>query len=145
MSKGPDEPTFRIVLLEDNPADVYLLRKALDAAGMQFELTVIENGAEGLAFARREGVYAASPIPDLAVLDLNVPKGGGVTVLGAMRRSKELEFVPVVIMTSSATPREQATAGSLGVQRFITKPTDLDEFMEIGGLLKEILLKAAVL
>ena len=102
MSSGPDARTFHILLVEDNAADIYLFRQALKDAGLNFELTVIENGADGLAFARRQGEYAASSVPDLAVLDLNLPKGGGASVLEAMRQSKDLERVPVFIMTSSA-------------------------------------------
>jgi two-component system, chemotaxis family, response regulator Rcp1 len=142
MSCGPNARTFHILLVEDNAADIYLFRQALKAAGLNFELTVIEDGADGLAFARREGEYAANSAPDLAVLDLNLPKGGGASVLEAMRQSKDLERVPVFIMTSSAGPREQARARELGVERFITKPLDLEEFLKIGHVVKEVLLKS---
>ena len=132
---------FNILLLEDNPKDVYLFRKALQGAGLDFELTVIEDGTGGLAFARRHGKYEGSRIPDLAVLDLNLPKGGGESVLVAMRQRRELERVPVIIMTSSATPCLRANAKQLGVEHFITKPSGLEEFMQIGDLVKEVLMK----
>jgi chemotaxis family two-component system response regulator Rcp1 len=131
---------FHILLLEDNPADVYLFRQALKHARLDVELTVIENGADGLAFARRQGAYAESAIPDLAVLDLNLPKGGGATVLDAMRGNKDLCSVPAFIITSSAGPREQARAMELGIERFITKPQDLEEFLQIGEIVKDVLL-----
>jgi CheY-like chemotaxis protein len=76
MSSGPAGRRFHILLVEDNPADIYLFRQALRDAGLNFELTIIENGADALKFARREGQYAANSAPDLAVLDLNLPKGG---------------------------------------------------------------------
>jgi two-component system, chemotaxis family, response regulator Rcp1 len=139
---APQGRAFYIVLLEDNPGDVYLFRQALKNAGLDFELTVIEDGAVGLAYAKRQGEYQESRVPDLAVLDLNLPKGDGETVLVAMRQRKELERVPVIIMTSSATPREQANAKALGVERFITKPTNLEEFMQIGDVVKELLMKS---
>jgi CheY-like chemotaxis protein len=142
MSSGPDGRRFHILLVEDNGADIYLFRQALKAAGLNFELTVIENGADALAFARRQGEYAANSAPDLAVLDLNLPKGGGTSVLEAMRQSKDLERVPVFIMTSSAGPREQARAMELGVERFITKPPDLEDFLKIGHVVREVLLKS---
>jgi CheY-like chemotaxis protein len=140
MSSAPT-PTFRILLVEDNPADIYLFREALKEAGLNFELTVIEDGADGLAFARHQGKYAATPVPDLAVLDLNLPRAGGASVLEAMRQSKALQRVPVFIMTSSAEPREQVRAMELGVERFITKPLDLEDFLQIGHVVKEVLLK----
>ena len=127
--------------MEDSPADIYLFRQALKGAGLDFELTVIEDGADGLAFARRHGKYEGSFIPDLAVLDLNLPKGGGESVLMEMRQSKDLERLPVIIMSSSATLREKANVAELGVEHFITKPADLEEFMQIGYVVKEVLLK----
>jgi CheY-like chemotaxis protein len=144
MSSATEAQSFHILLVEDNAADVYLFREALKAAGLKFELTVIENGADGLAFARRQGAYPASSVPDLAVLDLNLPMNGGASVLEAMRQTKHLEYVPVFIMTSSAAPREQAWAKELGVERFITKPADLEDFLQIGHVVKEVLLKSKV-
>ncbi len=142
MSTTADPQTFHILLLEDNAADIYLFREALTSAGLNFELTVIENGADGLAFARRQGEYAKSSIPDLAVLDLNLPKCGGASVLEAMRQSKDLERVPVFILSSTAGVREQERARELGVERFITKPPDLEEFLQIGHAVKDVLLKS---
>ena len=66
--------TFRILLIEDNAADIYLMRLTLKDAGLKFDLTVIEDGAEALGFARGQGKHAASTVPDLAILDLNLPK-----------------------------------------------------------------------
>ena len=137
----PLRQIFHILLLEDNPADVYLLREALENAELDFKLTVIEDGADGLAFARRQGKYEGSFIPDLAVLDLNLPRGGGESVLMAMRQSNDLNRVPVVIMSSSAAPGERANVKDLGVEQFIKKPADLEAFLQIGYVLKEVLLK----
>ena len=137
----PLRQIFHILLLEDNPADIYLLRQALKNVGVDFELTVIEDGADGLAFARRQGKYQSSFIPDLAVLDLNLPKGGGEAVLTAMREGTDLDRVPVVVMSSSAAPGERANVEELGVRHFIRKPADLEAFLQIGHVLKAILLK----
>jgi two-component system, chemotaxis family, response regulator Rcp1 len=133
---------LRILLVEDNAADIYLLRLALAKAGLTVELTVIEDGAEALAFVRRQGKYAATPIPDLAVLDLNLPKAGGAAVLEAMRQNPDMSHVPVAIMSSSAGPRDQTKDTELGIRRYITKPPGLEEFMHIGQVLKEILLES---
>lgn len=143
MSSGPVNPIFRILLVEDNEADIYLLRQALKEAALEVELTVIEDGAEALAFARHQGKYAGIPAPDLAVLDMNLPKNGGAEVLEAMRLNKELSKVPVAVMTSSASPVEQLKAKQLGVERYITKPPDLEDFLQIGHVLREVLLKGA--
>jgi len=141
MSSEPKEQKFQILLVEDNPGDIYLFRQALKGAGLNFELTVIEDGAEALAFAKRDGKYAGSPVPDLAVLDVNLPKIQGTEVLGAMRRNEELARVPVALMTSSATPGDQAISKEFNVTRYIMKPLDLEDFLQIGNVLKQLLLE----
>ena len=134
---------FEILLLEDSPADVYLFRQALNLAGVVYKLTVIADGAEGIEFARRQGRYAETPIPDLAVLDLNLPKVSGSSVLEAMRQNKDLERVPVFIMSSSAEAHEQAIARDLGIERYITKPMNLEDYMQIGNVVKDSLTRNA--
>jgi two-component system response regulator len=144
MSSGPANPIFRILLVEDNPADIYLLRQALAEAALEVELMIIEDGAEALAFARHQGKYAGIPAPDLAILDMNLPKNGGGEVLEAMRLSKDLSEVPVVIMTSSASPSEQMKTTQLGIARYIIKPLNLSDFLQIGHVLREVLTESAV-
>ena len=132
--------TYQILVLEDNPGDVFLLKKALRQAGVMFDMKVIEDGASGLAFARREGEFATF-VPDLALLDLNLPKGGGLSVLEVMRESKDFEHLPVVITTSSASLGERAKAEKLRVTLFITKPSGLKEYLKVGETLKTLLIK----
>jgi len=141
MSSQQKEQTFQILLVEDNPGDIYLFRQALKGAGLNFELTVIEDGEEALAFAKRDGKYAGSPVPDLAVLDVNLPKIQGTEVLGAMCRNEELAHVPVVLMTSSATPGDQAMSKEFSVAHYMMKPLDLEDFLQIGNVLKQLLLE----
>jgi two-component system, chemotaxis family, response regulator Rcp1 len=130
---------FQILLVEDNPADAYLFRKALKSAQVNFELILLEDGADALAYVRQEGRYAASPIPDLAVLDLNLPKHDGAQILEAMRTNPRLSSVPVVIATSSSAPGERTRTEQLGVERYLIKPLDLDSFMKMGLVIKEVL------
>jgi len=133
---GTQEPKIRILLIEDNPTDVELFRRALGAAGLAYDLTVLEDGAEALALWRRpdtEGV-----LPDLVVLDLNLPKHDGVEVLQAMRATTRYTAVPVAILSSSSSLRERARIEPFRVSRYITKPPDLDQFMMIGFTVKEL-------
>ncbi len=145
MNSEEKERTFQILLVEDNPGDIYLLRQALKGAGLNFELTVIEDGAEALAFATRDGKYAGSPVPDLAIMDVNLPKVQGTEVLDAMRRNKELAHVPAALMTSAATVGDEALGKDLTVTRYIMKPLDLEDFLQIGHVLKQLLLESAPL
>ena len=136
-----DEPV-RILLVEDNTADVYLFRKALLGVELNFELTVIEDGGRAIAFVRGEGEYANSPVPDLAVLDLSLPKNDGIQVLEAIRATKRFANVPVVITSSSPAPPARLKEEHLQVARYIMKPPDLEDFLQIGRVLKGILLQS---
>ena len=128
-----------ILLVEDNAADVYLFHKALEQAELNYEVTVIDDGAEALAFVRGEGKYAESLRPNIAVLDLNLPKNDGIQVLRAIRQSERLAFVPVVITSSSESLPASAKAEQLHINRYIRKPPDLEDFLKIGAVLKEVL------
>jgi len=130
---------FDLLVVEDNPADVYLLRHALQKAGVNFELTVIEDGAEALEFVRDYKKSGENQQPDLAILDLNLPSQGGIEILTAIRKNHDLADVPVVILTSSSAPHERTQVEKLHISRFITKPADLADFLQIGNVLKELL------
>ena len=130
------EHKIRILLIEDNPTDVELFRRALSTAGLMFDLTVLEDGAEALDLLRRSD--SEGFLPDLVVLDLNLPKHDGVEVLQAMRATTRYTAVPVAILSSSSSPRERARIEPFRVSRYITKPPDLDQFMKIGFTVKEL-------
>ena len=131
----------RILVVEDNPADVDLLRRALAEAEVDCELRIVEDGADALALIRSIEQHSADA-PDLAVLDLNLPKHGGLEVLEAIRSSSSLAKLPVVVLSSSWSPRERSHIEKLGVGRQIVKPPDLDEFMKIGVEVKALLLES---
>jgi chemotaxis family two-component system response regulator Rcp1 len=130
---------FRILVVEDNPADVYLLGKALEQAGINCELEVIDGGAEALEFVRNH-IHTKKDELDLAILDVNLPTNTGIEVLAEIRQNRALSDMPVVVLTSSAAPHERRQAEQLRVARFITKPPDLANFLKIGDMLKEVLL-----
>src|SRR6516225_7932816 len=92
---------YCIVLIEDNQADSFLLRKALEEAELYFELTVLEDGATALEFFCQRDADPKLASPDLVVLDLNLPKYDGVEVLLGLRRSKTGRDIPVIITSSS--------------------------------------------
>jgi two-component system, chemotaxis family, response regulator Rcp1 len=127
-----------ILVVEDNPADVDLLQRALGKAELDCELTVIDDGAEALALARQSR-DANSPRLDLAIIDLNLPKHGGLEILEEMRKNQSFTGLPVLIFTSSSSLRERAIMQRLRVGRFVTKPPDLEEFLRIGQVVKELL------
>lgn len=117
----------RILLAEDNPADVYLIREALNQNGSGYELTVVSDGEEAL----RAIESAVEPF-SLVILDLNMPKVEGSEVLRVIRTKEHLNTTPVVIFTSSGAPADRSSIEGLDATAYIMKPTDLEAFLDIG-------------
>ena len=123
--------TLRVLLVEDNPGDVRLTREALKETKVRNELHVVPDGAEAMAFLRREGEYADAPRPDLVLLDLNLPKKDGRQVLADIKADADLRRIPVVIMTSSEAEQDIAMTYDLNANAYVTKPLDLDQFVRV--------------
>lgn len=102
-------------------------------------MTVFEDGAEAMRFVQAEIGSANRPLPDLIVLDLNLPKRTGTDVLAAIREHPHLTGVPVAILTSSASPADRAQTLRLRADRYFLKPLDLDDFLKIGANIRELL------
>lgn len=124
---------IRIVLVEDSPSDVHLLGISLDQVGLPYELTLFSDGAEAIAYFESE----TTQIPDVAVLDLNVPKAEGTDILDTIRRSPRFGSVPVVVLSSSEAPQDIERVKELGADCRLLKPLDLDEFMKLGKTIVE--------
>ena len=139
MKDASVEPTFRILVIEDNAPDVFLLDRALKRQDVRFELVHLLSGAEALTFIRRQGTYADAAIPSLILLDLNLSKYTGEDILREIRGARHLDNVPVCVWSSSRSRRDEALLKDLGVSQFITKPAGLDQFMEIGKTIKDLL------
>jgi chemotaxis family two-component system response regulator Rcp1 len=132
-------PAARILVIEDNRSDVFLLDRALKKQDFRFELVHLLNGNEALAFIRRQGDYAGAAIPDLILVDLNLAKYTGEDILREIRSAPHLGCVPVCVWSSSKSRGDQSLLKDLGVSQFITKPSGLDQFMEIGKIIKDVL------
>jgi DNA-binding response OmpR family regulator len=129
----------RILVIEDNDADVFLLDRALKKQDFPFELIHLLNGDEALAFVRRQGIYADAALPNLILLDLNLSKYTGEGILREIRNSGHLAGVPVCVWSSSRSRRDESLLKDLGVSQFIPKPSGLGQFMEIGKIVKDLL------
>jgi two-component system, chemotaxis family, response regulator Rcp1 len=132
-------PAARILVIEDNASDVYLLDRALKKQDLRFELVHLLSGREALAFIRRQGAYADAAAPNLILVDLNLSKYTGEDILREVRSAGHLGGVPVCVWSSSRFRRDEALLKDLGVTRFITKPSGLDQFMEIGKIIRDLL------
>jgi chemotaxis family two-component system response regulator Rcp1 len=128
--------TAHIVLVEDNPGDVYLLEKALQARHIVYELTRYEDGEQGIRALSSE----RCPTPDLILLDLNLPRREGFDVLRAVRTRPALVGVAVGILTSSDAQRDRHRVFLIGAERYIHKPLTLEEFIdEVGQAIEDML------
>lgn len=128
-----------IVLVEDNAADVYLIREALHEHAVAHRMEILTDGKAAIQFFSRP---EQAPNPDLIILDLNLPQHDGIEILKMIRSNGgELARVPVAVFTSSDSPRDRDAVHSLGIAHYVRKPSNLDAFLGIGKLIKEILTK----
>jgi CheY-like chemotaxis protein len=120
-----------ILLIEDNPGDVELVHEALQHGKILNRISVATDGEAALAFLNRAPGFEKAPRPDLILLDLNIPKKDGFEVLKAIRNQPSVSSVPVVILTSSQAERDIAKSYSFHANCFISKPVEVDEFLEV--------------
>lgn len=119
---------LRLLVVDDNPADVGLTREALAKSPYHSEIESVEDGAEALAFLGRRGKYANAVRPDLVILDLSLPKRDGLAVLAAIRAGPELRRIPVVIFSTSQLSRDIVRSYELGANCYVCKPGNLNDF-----------------
>lgn len=129
----------QILVIEDNSSDVFLLKRALSQQNVLFELTHLAAGDQALAFVRGDGAYADAPVPDLILVDLNLSKFDGEDILRNIHDAEHLAKAIVCVWSSSQSRRDRTRIMDLGVAQFITKPAGLDQFLEIGKLIKDLL------
>jgi len=129
----------RILLIEDNPADIELTRRALVKTNVTSGLTVIEDGVEALKYFYGDDGKSGCPIkelPVLVLLDLNLPRINGLEVLRRMRAEDKTRYIPVVILSSSNEEKDIMESYGFGANSFVRKPTRFTEFVEAISELK---------
>jgi len=122
---------IEILMVEDNPGDVRLTIEALKETKVRNNLNVVRDGAEALAFLRRQGRYTQAPRPDLILLDLNVPRVDGRQVLAEIKADTDLRRIPVVVLTASQAEEDILKTYDLQANCYVTKPVDLDQFIKV--------------
>ncbi len=123
--------TIEILLVEDNPGDARLTLEAFKEGKVLNNLTVMKDGVEALAYLRRQGGYASAKVPDLILLDLNLPRMSGREVLMEIKGDERLKTIPVLVLTTSADEQDVARAYSQHANCYITKPVDLEQFLRV--------------
>jgi len=126
-----------ILLVEDNPGDVRLTREALKEAKFRNTLDVVGDGVEALAYLRQQGQYTGAVRPHLIMLDLNLPRMDGREVLAAVKKDADLRRIPVVVLSSSQAETDIARAYELHANCYVTKPVDIDHFLQVVKSIEE--------
>jgi len=129
MIKATSAKAFEILLVEDNPADVRMTQEALQAAGVPHNLHVVEDGMDAIAYLYQERQYGDMPLPNLVLLDLNIPMVNGHEVLLEIKTNDRLKHIPVVVLTSSRAVRDIRRSSERNADYFVTKPAGLDAFV----------------
>jgi CheY-like chemotaxis protein len=120
-----------VLLVEDDPGDVVLIREAFEDNKVHNTLHVVSDGVEAMAFLRNEGEHAAAPRPDLVLLDLNLPRMDGREVLAEVKADPDLRTIPVVVLTTSEAEEDVLRSYDLHANAYVTKPVDFERFIEV--------------
>ena len=129
---GPDAgATIDVLLVEDDPGDVLMTQEAFEEHQVGNRLAVVSDGAEALAYLRREGRYADAVRPDLVLLDLNLPRLDGLEVLEEIKKDVDLCQIPVVVLTTSQADEDVLRSYQLHANAYVTKPVDFERFIAV--------------
>ena len=132
--------SLSVLLVEDNPTDVYVIKRILDETRLNLHVQIAQDGQEALQYFDNLARDESSPCPAVVLLDLNIPKVGGFDVLRKIRSTLRCVQTPVIIVTSSNAQEDRITAEQLKADAYFRKPADLRAYMELGRLVRRILL-----
>ena len=142
------KPTYAILLVEDNPADITITQRALRESDFSVELIVLRDGQEALDYLLRCGPHADDAnwrCPDLVLLDLNLPRVSGLEVLARVRSLPDLKTVPVVVLTTSRRQEDVQAVYAAGANTYIEKPQDFAKFVLVLQTIQRYWLEVALL
>ena len=129
MTDLDDLKPLDVLLVEDDEGDILMTREAFEFHKIRNPLHVVTDGEQALQFVRRVGPYADAPRPGLILLDVNLPRVGGLEVLAELKQDPELVVVPVVMLTTSQAEEDILRSYKLHANAYVTKPVDMDQFV----------------
>jgi CheY-like chemotaxis protein len=141
MSKDP----IRILLIEDNEGDILLTIEALGECRLPNELKILRDGSEALSFLMTQVKYGSSELPDLILLDINLPKKNGHEVLQSVKNHPDLKHIPIIILTTSSSEIDVLKAYQEHANCYIIKPLEVEEFLSITSKIEEFWFNTAKL
>lgn len=125
--------------MEDNESDVFLIQQAIEAAKLSLALHVVTDGNQAVRFFERVESDATLPVPALVILDINLPKMQGSDVLRHMRQSRRCGGAQVIVVSTSGSENDRKLMTELGANGYFRKPSEYDEFMKLGDMVKALL------
>ncbi len=131
MTPRPAGQPIEVLMVEDDPGDVLLIREAFEYNKVHNNLNVVSDGEQALAFLRNEGEHAGAPRPDLVLLDLNLPRKDGREVLAEVKQDPDLRTIPIVVLTTSEAEEDVLKSYQLHANAYVTKPVDFERFVSI--------------
>ena len=134
-----------ILLIEDSLPDIRLTERALKSGQISYNVSIVRDGIEAMAFLRRQNSYADAPRPDLILLDLGLPKKNGTEVLAEIKGDPSLKRIPVVVLTSSDAQEDIFATYDLHANAYTKKPVDADDFVNAIRTIEEFWLSLVIL
>jgi chemotaxis family two-component system response regulator Rcp1 len=140
MKPAPD-----LLIVDDNPADVALVREALAVGRHRCQIDSVADGVEAMSFLNHREKYVNAILPDLVILDLNLPKKDGLAVLAGMKAAPDLRRIPVVIFSTSELRKDIVRSYEMGANCYVRKPGNLNDFFSAVNAIEEFWFGSAVL
>ncbi len=140
-----DSQIVEILLVEDNPGDVLLTKEAFSEGRMKNNITVASDGEQAMEILRKEGIYSDAVVPDIILLDLNLPKKDGREVLAEIKGDDELRRIPTLILSSSMAERDIKDTYDLHANSYMVKPHDLDIFADVVNAVEDYWFTSVIL
>ncbi len=134
-----------ILIVEDNPGDVLMIKRAFRQAKMPYEMMIATSGEEALAILGREEPYTQAMKPDIILLDLNLPKMSGKEVLSEIKKNEAFKLIPVMVLSSSSAEQDVVSSYALHANSYIVKPSDLQESLAVVEKVEQLWFTLAVL
>jgi len=131
MTPKPAGQPIEVLLVEDDPGDVLLIREAFDFNKVNNNLNVVNDGEQALDYLRAVGEHVGAARPDLVLLDLNLPRKDGREVLAEVKADPALRAIPIVVLTTSEAEEDVLKSYELHANAYVTKPVDFDRFIAI--------------
>jgi two-component system response regulator len=128
--RSPRRP-LGVLLVEDDPGDVLIAQEALRAGKVSTRMDVVNDGVEAMEYLRRTGSYAHVPLPDLILLDLNLPRKSGHEVLAEVKADPQLRRIPIVVLSTSVAAADITKSYDLHANVYVAKPVDFGAFIRV--------------